>query len=602
MASEALRAACHAEHLALAEEAAKRFESPGVRVSAQQWEPGMPVPEDAKLIHWVRHGQGYHNLLAEVSRQLGASFTDSGDYEKVHKDTFNPYLQEAIQDPPLTCLGIADAKALWPLAKLLNPELLVVSPLKRATQTILIGFREAIARGTAVIAHGGCREQCGVNVCDRRSSRSEYAETFPGVDTSCIKHEEDPTSSKRRETYYEMAHRAHDFMLWLRARPEKEIVVGTHSAFLMAVFNVALEIGEDSMKSFFKTGEMRSVLLRFTDTGGSRSRVGASRCIRNAACPSIQLANGVQVPMIGYGTAYFQDGIRRPELTCHTLRTALRLGYRHVDSAVMYGNERQVGGVLADFFAQGKLARESVFLTTKVAHMPTADYPNAKTQYMYNPELNAYQGVLQEFHQSLYDLGVGFVDLLLIHWPGLAAFPKDRVPKDEVLPTLSRELMRAKRKDMWWALESIYERKLARAIGVSNFTKEHLADLLPCKVMPMMNQIEVHPYLAQAELVEYCQGHGIQVTAYSPLAAGHLNLMQDPVILQIATEKNIGPGQVVLSWLLQRDIIVIPKSANEKRMLENLSVSKGTLSAEDMAKVSALDRGMHTCPDPKTIA
>jgi len=257
--AEALRKSQHGEHLNAMKEALEKFDR--LRIRAEKWEPTMPKPKAAKLIHWVRHGQGYHNLMAEACKQLGVNFSELGSYEEAKKATFHPYVNDAIKDPPLTCLGVEDAKALWPLAKTLTPELLVVSPLKRATETILIAFKEAIRNGVPVMAHGSCREQIGVHTCDRRSSRTDYVEHFPKVDVSHVKHDEDPTSWTQRETKLELAKRAHDFMLWLLQRSEREIVVGTHSAFLMGLFHVALDIDDDNMKQFFKTGELRTIVV-----------------------------------------------------------------------------------------------------------------------------------------------------------------------------------------------------------------------------------------------------------------------------------------------------------------------------------------------------
>ncbi|CAK9051384.1 unnamed protein product [Durusdinium trenchii] len=299
MASEALRKAGQVQHLAamqacregdrgggfetvvgrrsdelvlcpdVRQDALKQFDLP--RIRARRWEPGMP---------------GYHNLLAEAMRSVGCAFSELGDYEEatggaidgsvrclfqyrlalasmellqiVQEQTRN---KDAIVDPPLTCLGIQDAKDLWPKAKTLKPELLVVSPLKRASETIMIGFKEAIQQGVPLMAHDACREQFGVHVCDRRGTRTDYAERWPHVDVSCVTHDEDPSSLTKRESKVELARRGHDFLQWLSGRPEKEIVVGTHSAFLMGVFHIALEIEDESMKNFFKTGELRSVLL-----------------------------------------------------------------------------------------------------------------------------------------------------------------------------------------------------------------------------------------------------------------------------------------------------------------------------------------------------
>jgi diketogulonate reductase-like aldo/keto reductase len=317
--------------------------------------------------------------------------------------------------------------------------------------------------------------------------------------------------------------------------------------------------------------------------------------------PQLELQNGVKMPMIGFGTASFYDGIRRPELAYRALTVALGAGYRHIDSAVMYGSERQVGHVLGKHFSEDRLTREDIFITTKVGHPPTTDFPNAKTQYLYAEDVSAYDGVLQEFYQSLDDLGVGYVDLLLLHWPGLFEDPS-RFGPDWNTPMPSKEVARKKRAEMWAAAEFIYERKLARAIGVSNYMLDHLEHLLPhCKVAPMMNQFEVHPYLPQEEMVAFCQSKGIQVTAYSPLGGGSVRFLEDPIVTGLAEKKKMTPAQIVLSWLMQRGIVVIPKSTNLVRMTQNLQTQQDVLSEEEMKLVSSLACGKRNCADPGLI-
>mmetsp|Transcript_100990 Transcript_100990/g.283093 ORF Transcript_100990/g.283093 Transcript_100990/m.283093 type:complete len:329 (-) Transcript_100990:312-1298(-) len=321
-----------------------------------------------------------------------------------------------------------------------------------------------------------------------------------------------------------------------------------------------------------------------------------------ADVPRTVLANGVRVPMVGFGTAFFSDdGVRLPEQVWSTLPAALEAGCRHIDTARMYGCERHVGTVLGRYFMEGRLTRGDLFVTTKVGHPPTKDYLAAKTQYIYDTSISAYDGVLREFYECLDDLGLGYVDLLLVHWPGLFDSPS-RFPTGWKVPLLSKPAARKKRAEMWAALENIYERKLARAIGVSNFTREHLEHLLPlCKVLPMINQLEIHPYLVQCEFVTFCQTQGIHVTAFAPLASGKANVLADPKIKELADSKGVSPSQLVLSWLVQRDIIVIPKSSNRGRIAQNLRVSTALLDGEEMKIMDSLDRGLRTVTDPTDI-
>ena len=176
-----------------------------------------------KLVHFVRHGQGYHNLLSEVVRGCGVSFSETGEYHLAVAEN-NPYMLPAILDPPLTSIGRDDAKNLRVIAPSLSPELYVVSPLKRATQTILIGFRDQIRnnRRIPVIAHESCREQFGVHMCDKRSPISDYGEDFPLVDYSLYgdnENEDLQWQAKKRETTIELSHRIDSFLEWLLNRP-----------------------------------------------------------------------------------------------------------------------------------------------------------------------------------------------------------------------------------------------------------------------------------------------------------------------------------------------------------------------------------------------
>jgi len=226
-------------------------------------------------------------LVGELARGLGQEFDETGEYHAAIA-SHSPYLLPALRDPPLTALGLEDAKCLRPLAAELSPELLVVSPLRRATETILVGFEAAIQEAHGIhrssdarlvqktptvlpiVATELCREQIGVHVCDQRLPVRDLQAEYPMVDYSPIaNHDEDVLwQATRREAYPEMADRAYEFLEWLRARPETDIVVGTHSAFLMCLYNVVLECGtDDELKTFFATGEMRSTVLTWEAQG-----------------------------------------------------------------------------------------------------------------------------------------------------------------------------------------------------------------------------------------------------------------------------------------------------------------------------------------------
>jgi diketogulonate reductase-like aldo/keto reductase len=320
--------------------------------------------------------------------------------------------------------------------------------------------------------------------------------------------------------------------------------------------------------------------------------------------PQLALANGGNIPMVGFGTAFFENGMRLPENAVRNLRLALEQGYTHIDTASMYGCERQVGLVLAQALMSGNTTREQLFVTTKAGHPPTQDYVNAPTQWLYDPELSAYQGVKDMLYQSLQDLGLGYVDMLLLHWPGMFDLP-DRFAPDFTFSPVSPELAAEKRRDMWRACEDLYAQGVVRAVGVSNFHIKHLESLAEASVSPMMNQIEIHPYLQQHDLVDYCQGRNIALTAYCPLGSGALDILTNPTVVEIANSKNVSPGEFVLAWLMQRKICVIPKSSNPVRMCTNLLshevLQQCSLSVEEMAQMTALDQSLRVCADPSSI-
>ncbi|MGC9399529.1 MAG: aldo/keto reductase [Anaerolineae bacterium] len=264
---------------------------------------------------------------------------------------------------------------------------------------------------------------------------------------------------------------------------------------------------------------------------------------------TITLNNGVEMPRLGIGTWQIRDG--RP--VRQALAWAFEAGYRHIDTAAMYGNERGVGQAIRE----SGLPREEVFVTTK----------------LWNTD-HGYDNALRAFDESLRRLGLDTVDLYLIHWPvsGLRA-------------------------ETWRALERIYEEGRARAIGVSNYTIRHLEDLLKtANVAPTVNQVEFHPWLYQKELLEYCNAHDIVLEAYSPLTKGHR--LNDPRLREIADKYNKSPAQILIRWVLQHDMVVIPKSSNPDHIRANAEVFDFEISEEDMYRIDAFDENYHCTWDP----
>ncbi|HYO38767.1 MAG TPA: aldo/keto reductase [Nocardioidaceae bacterium] len=269
--------------------------------------------------------------------------------------------------------------------------------------------------------------------------------------------------------------------------------------------------------------------------------------------PNVTLNNGVEIPQLGFGTYQIE-----PDRTKDATLAALEVGYRHLDTAEMYGNEREVGEAVR---ASG-IDRADVFVTSKL-----------------NNGFHAYDDALLAFDQTLKDLDLDYVDLFLVHWP---------------LPAVGDFV------ETWKAMEKIYEGGQVRAIGVSNFQPHHLRRLAgETTVTPAVNQIEVHPYLANDEVRAYGAEHGIATEAWSPIAQGAV--LEDPTIVRIAQGLGRTPAQVTLRWHLQRGDIIFPKSVTRARVEENFQLFDFELSREDMTDITALDKGQRTGPDPDTF-
>lgn len=237
-----------------------------VRISAALAPAGAPPPKRGKRIHFVRHGQGFHNLLADLYREMGKKF----DSESGEGGADNPYCHPAVVDPPLTAIGRQQAAAAQGVAQAAAVELVVVSPLQRATQTALIAFQHLVEGSSTTVpfvAHEGCREISGVHVCDRRRSVSELQKDFPMIDYAAagVPDEDSYWHASEREKLVDLAARGYDFLLWVRDRPEKEIAVASHFAWLMTLFNAVLRCNEKHLSYGFQTGEVRSMDVVFEE-------------------------------------------------------------------------------------------------------------------------------------------------------------------------------------------------------------------------------------------------------------------------------------------------------------------------------------------------
>ncbi|MEU3218960.1 aldo/keto reductase [Streptomyces sp. NPDC006971] len=267
--------------------------------------------------------------------------------------------------------------------------------------------------------------------------------------------------------------------------------------------------------------------------------------------PSITLNNGVEMPQLGFGVWQVPD-----DEAAKAVATAIESGYRSIDTAAIYENEKGTGRAVA---ASG-VAREELFITTK----------------LWNAE-QGYDSTLRAFDASLDKLGTDYVDLYLIHWP---------------LPAKGAYV------DTYKAFEKIYSEGRAKAIGVSNFLPEHLERLLgETSVVPAVNQIELHPQLQQARSRAVHAAHGIATEAWSPLGQGK-GLLEVPTVVAIARKHGRTPAQVVLRWHIQTGNVVIPKSVTPSRIVENIDVFGFELDADDLAAIAALDEGKRLGPDP----
>ncbi|MFJ7763084.1 aldo/keto reductase [Bacillus toyonensis] len=265
------------------------------------------------------------------------------------------------------------------------------------------------------------------------------------------------------------------------------------------------------------------------------------------------LHNGVEMPWFGLGVFKVEEG---PELV-EAIKSAIKAGYRSIDTAAIYGNEAAVGeGIRAGIEATG-ISREELFITSKV----------------WNAD-QGYDETIAAYKESLKKLKLDYLDLYLVHWP-----------------------VEGKYKDTWRALETLYKEERVRAIGVSNFQIHHLQDVIKeAEIKPMINQVEYHPRLTQKELKAFCKEQAIQMEAWSPLMQGQL--LDNETLQEIAEKHGKTTAQVILRWDLQNGVITIPKSTKEHRIIANADVFNFELTKEDMEKIDALNQDHRVGPDP----
>lgn len=268
---------------------------------------------------------------------------------------------------------------------------------------------------------------------------------------------------------------------------------------------------------------------------------------------TVTLVNGVKIPWLGLGVFKVKEGTE----VVDAVRTAIKHGYRSIDTAAIYKNEEGVGQGIKQGLQEAGISREELFVTSKV----------------WNAD-KGYESTLTAYEASLKRLDLTYLDLYLIHWP-----------------------VKGKYKETWRALETLYDEGKIRAIGVSNFHIHHLQDLFQgSKIKPMVNQVEFHPRLLQKELRSFCKEHNIQFEAWSPLMQG--KLLDHPTLQEIAGKYSKSVAQVIIRWDLQHEVVTIPKSIKETRIIENSSVFDFELTKEDMVQIDALNQNQRVGSDP----
>lgn len=259
------------------------------------------------------------------------------------------------------------------------------------------------------------------------------------------------------------------------------------------------------------------------------------------------LNNGYKIPVIGFGTFRTPSG----EATEQSVIEAIKAGFRHIDCAAVYGNEKSVGNGIH----KSGIAREELFITSKLWN-----------------DNKGYEETLAAFHQTLEDLQLDYLDLYLIHWP---------------IAKASKENWKEANKESWRAFEELYKQGKIKAIGVSNFLPHHLKPLMEAAtIQPMVNQIEIHPSMLQEETVSFCKAHNILVEAWAPFSNGQI--FDNNTLKEIAAKYNKSVPQLTLHWIMQKGIVPLPKSVTPERIKSNLEVFDFTISKEDSDKIDAI--------------
>ncbi|XP_076765727.1 uncharacterized protein LOC143432745 [Xylocopa sonorina] len=290
----------------------------------------------------------------------------------------------------------------------------------------------------------------------------------------------------------------------------------------------------------------------------------------NSVMQNVRLSSGYDMPLVGFGTYKIQGR----DIIHEVVNESLKVGFRSIDTAVVYRNEEDIGHALRDLLPKYNLQRSDIFITTKLAPSENG-----------NPE-----GIEQSVQKSLKALNTTYIDLYLIHWPGTTRIPETSTDN----PSL-----RAK---TWDKLVDLKEQGLLRSIGVSNYTIGHLEELLKnCKgVPPAVNQVELHPHYRQEELIKYCNEKGIHVQAYSSLGtSSSTSLLRDPTVVKIASQLNVSPARLLLRWALQQGIGIIPKAVKKEHIRDNIRLDF-SIDEENMNILSSLPQQKYAW-DPSNV-
>lgn len=273
----------------------------------------------------------------------------------------------------------------------------------------------------------------------------------------------------------------------------------------------------------------------------------------NISNETVTLNNGAKMPVLGLGVFRVEDS---PELV-NAVKSAIKNGYRSIDGAAIYGNEESMGKGISEGIKEAGISREDLFITSKV----------------WNADLG-YESTIAAYETSLKKLGLDYLDLYLIHWP-----------------------VQGKYKEAWRALEYLYKQGRVKTIGVSNFQVHHLEDILKdADIKPMVNQIEFHPRLTQGKVRGFCEKNNIQVEAWSPLMVG--KLFDNEILKEIADKYNKSIAQVILRWDIENNVVTIPKSTNEGRIIENSKIFDFKLTKEEVERINSLNEDLRVGPDP----